>query len=60
MNEFYYSLGKIIEDTFSMVLVPMSDPFNWVCVAIGIVGLFVWLKMQGSYNKKAQENNEIA
>lgn len=59
MNEFYYSLARVIDDSFNMVLVPMSDPFNWACVVIAIVGMFVWLKMQGDYNKRAQKNNEI-
>lgn len=59
MNEFYYSLAHAIDNSFKIALVPISDPFNWACVVIAIFGIFVWLKMQSDFNKRAKKNHEI-
>lgn len=53
-------LAKIVDDTFRVFLVPISEGFNWVVIAGGFIGLFIWLKLQNGYNRKAKENNTIA
>ncbi len=52
-------IGKIVEDSFESVLVPISEMFNWGVIVLGLVGLGIWLKMQGDYNKKAQREGTL-
>lgn len=53
-------LAKIIDSTFRSVLVPISDGANWAVIVLGIVGLFLWLKMQKDFNAKAKRDNTLA
>lgn len=53
-------LGKFIDNTFRNVLVPISELFNWATIAVGIIGLLIWLKLQKDFNRKASEDNTLA
>ena len=52
-------LAKLVDDTFRGILVPISDGFNWAVIVLGFVGLFVWLKMQNDFTRKAKQDNTI-
>ncbi len=52
-------LAKLVDDTFRNVLVPISDGFNWAVIALGFVGLFIWLRMQNNYTRKAKQDNTL-
>lgn len=59
VNSLLASLEKIFVWTFESILEPIGDGFNWVCIVGGFIGLFIWLKMQGSYNKEAERTGGI-
>lgn len=52
-------LAKAMESSFEGLLVPIGDAFNWVVIVGGVVGLFVWLKMQNDYTAKAKKDGTI-
>lgn len=60
LQEILTPLAKFIDDTFRGLLVPISDLFNYGVIVLGFVGLFIWLKMQSDYNKKAKQDNTLA
>lgn len=60
LQEIIEPLGVFLESTFEGVLMPISNLFNWAVIVGGFVGLFVWLKMQSDYNKKAEKEGNIA
>lgn len=45
--------------TFDVILVPLGDLPNYAFILLGVFGLFMWLSMQGKYNKKAQGEGTI-
>ncbi len=48
--------------TFDTVLVPVGDASfnpNSLFIIGGFVGLFVWLKMQGDFNRKAEQEGGL-
>jgi hypothetical protein len=60
LQEIIEPIGVFLESTFESVLVPISNMFNWVVIFGGFIGLFVWLKMQSSFNKQAEKEGTIA
>ncbi len=59
MNSILRPIGEIITWTFDSVLIPLGQLPNYVFILVGLVGLFVWLNMQGKFNKKAQKDGTI-
>jgi len=59
MNEVLRFIGNIITWTFDTLLVPAGQMPNILFIIIGFVGMFLWLKMQGDYNRKAKQNGTI-
>jgi len=59
MNELLRIIGDLITGTFDNVLVPLGQAPNILFILVGAVGLFLWLKMQGDYNRKAKQNGTI-
>lgn len=59
MNSILRVIGDILTWTFDTVLVPLGQLPNYAFILLGFVGLFLWLSMQGKYNKKAQEEGGI-
>ncbi|MFK7758041.1 MAG: hypothetical protein AB8B53_14015 [Flavobacteriales bacterium] len=59
MNSILRSIGDLITWTFDTVLVPLGQLPNYAFIALGVVGLFLWLSMQAKYNKKAQNQGTI-
>ncbi len=59
MNSILRSIGDIINWTFDTILVPLGQLPNYAFIALGVVGLFLWLSMQQKYNKKAQKEGTI-
>ena len=52
-------LAQFIEWTFQTVLLPISDMFNWGVIALGLVGLAFWLRLQSKYNARAEQDGTI-
>ena len=52
-------LAQFVEWTFNTVLVPMSNGFNWGVIALGLVGLVFWLRLQSKYNAQAEQEGSI-
>ena len=52
-------LAQFIEWTFQTVLLPISDMFNWGVIALGLVGLAFWLRLQSKYNARAKQDGTI-
>ena len=50
--------------TFNTLLIPLGElptyinP-NYLFLALGFIGLFYWLRLQGQYNKKAEREGGI-
>jgi hypothetical protein len=38
----------------------MSHWFNWVCIAGGFFGIWLWIRMQKAYTAKAEKEGTIA
>ncbi len=52
-------IAKLTDATFRNILVPISDPVNYVVIVIGFVGLAVWLNMQAKFTAKAKRENTL-
>lgn len=52
-------IAKLVDETFITILVPISDLVNWSVIALGFVGLGLWIKMQQSYTAKAKRDNTL-
>ena len=56
-------IRKGMEWTFQLLLEGSPEPavaINWMIIAIGGIGFAIWMKKQGDYNKKAQQDRTIA
>ena len=51
--------AQFIEWTFSTVLLPISNSFNWAVIGLGLVGLLLWLRLQKKYNVRAEQDGTI-
>ena len=51
--------AQFIEWTFSTVLLPISNSFNWAVIGLGLVGLLFWLRLQKKYNVRAEQDGTI-
>lgn len=58
-QEIITPVAKFIEWTFETLLVPISSPFNMAVIALGFVGLFLWLRLQKKYTAKAEQEGGI-
>jgi len=52
-------VARFIEWTFSAVLLPISNSFNWAVIGLGLVGLLFWLGLQKKYNGRAERDGTI-
>ena len=59
MNDLFYAIGQAVEKSFVMFLEPLGNSFNYAVIALGFVGLIIWLSMQAKFTKKAKENGDI-
>lgn len=59
IQEIFTPIAKLVEDSFSTLLVPISDIFNWAVIAGGLIGLFLWLRMQASFTKRDKQEGNI-
>ena len=59
MNSLLAGIEKAMVWSFETLLEPIGDGFNWICIVGGFIGMFVWLKMQGSFNKEAKRTGGI-
>lgn len=60
LQEILAPIADLITASFEGLLVPISDLVNFGSIALGFVGLFIWLSMQKKYDRKAKENGTIA
>lgn len=59
MNDLFYAIAKAVEKSFVMFLEPLENHFNYAVIVLGFIGLFIWLRMQSKYTKKAKDNGTI-
>jgi len=59
INEILRGIGDLITWTFDTFLVPLGQLPNYAFIALGVVGLFLWLTMQQKYNRKSQSEGGI-
>lgn len=59
IQEIVTPIAKAVEDSFNGLLVPVSDLFNWVVIVGGVIGLFIWLRMQASFIKRDKQEGNI-
>lgn len=59
VNTIIEPIGRLLEWSFANVIEPLGNSVNYSVVVLGFVGLFVWLKMQSDYNKKAKQDGSI-
>lgn len=59
MNELFYSVAHIVEDSFVLLLEPIGNMFNYLVIVLGLIGLVFWLRLQKKYTKKAIENGDL-
>ena len=59
MKDLWFGIGHFIQGTFDWFL----TPFGWLPVTIFVIvmalGALYWLMLQGRYNRRAKENNEL-
>lgn len=57
-SEMLWSLGDILDAGISAVydFDFIGNWFNYFVIALGFVGLFIWLAKQAKYNKEAEAN----
>ena len=55
-NEFIWNLGDGINNFNDSLFHAIGNSFNYLVIVGGFVGLAIWLKMQGKYNKEAANN----
>ncbi len=58
-QEIITPVAKFIEWTFENLLVPIASPMNTAVVALGLVGLVFWLRLQKKYTEKAKQDGTI-
>ena len=58
MNEIVYALQDVFEATFKILPLLGNIP-NYLFIAIGFVGLYVWLKMQKGFDDKAEKTGTL-
>ncbi len=59
LNEILRGIGDLITWTFDTFLVPLGQMPNYAFILLGVFGMFLWLKMQGTYNRKSKEQGTI-
>ncbi len=60
LQDILYPIADGLLWFFRNLFEPSTHWFNWVCIAVGFAGMFLWLRMQKNYNRKAKENSGIA
>lgn len=58
-QDILYPLGKFLESTFEVGLLPITDLFNYGAIVLGFVGLAIWLRMQLNYTAQAKREGTI-
>ena len=53
-------LAKATEASFAILEGGLPNLINWGCIFLGLIGLVFWLRLQGRYNKEANQNGGIA
>lgn len=54
----FNSIGEFCQDAFQ--LMPMiANKFNYTMIVVAFIALFIWLKMQADYTKKAEQDGTL-
>ncbi|MEN9347197.1 MAG: hypothetical protein RLZZ77_708 [Bacteroidota bacterium] len=60
LQSILYPLADGLAWSLKHILEPMSHWFNWVCIAGGFFGIWLWIRMQKAYTAKAEKEGTIA
>ncbi|MFT4780244.1 MAG: hypothetical protein ACJAU0_000476 [Flavobacteriales bacterium] len=58
-QDILYPLGEVLESSFEIGLLPVTDIFNLVAIAGGIIGLASWVRMQLKFTAQAKRDGTI-
>lgn len=58
MTDFIYWLGEAFYSFFD-AFEKLGNTPNYIFVAVGFAGLFIWLNMQRKYNQKAEKEGTL-
>lgn len=59
LQDILESIGDALVWTFETFLEPAGNIPNYLFIALGFVGLGIWLKMQAAYNRKAEQEGGL-
>jgi hypothetical protein len=61
LQDLLYPVKDLMEWTFELIIEgSLPNIINWTCVALLVVLLLGWIRMQKQYDKKAAESGTIA
>ena len=58
MTDFFNTTGHLFQKFFK-IMPAIGNSYNVLMIIGGFVALFIWLYMQGQYNKKAESEGTI-
>lgn len=53
-SDFFWEFGEISQTAIAAVYDNIGNVFNYSCIVLGFVGLFIWLKMQHRFTKEEE------
>ncbi len=60
LQSILYPIADGLTWSLQNILEPMSHWFNWVCIAGGFFGIYLWISMQKAFTGKAEKEGTIA
>jgi hypothetical protein len=61
LQDLLYPVKDLMQWTFELIIEgSLPNIINWTCVALLVVLLLGWIRMQMQYDKKAAESGRIA
>jgi hypothetical protein len=59
LQSILYPIADAFQWTFEHLLVPICNGFNWLCIVGGLVGIAIWLRMQGKFSEKSRREGGV-
>ena len=58
MTDFFIGFGHWCTRFFH-IMPKIGNKYNFFMIIVGFIALFIWLKVQSNYTKKARQNDTI-
>ena len=59
MQDLVFGLGRFLQDTFEVLLVPFGNLPNVLFIGVFVFGVSIWLVIQSKLNKKAKNDGTL-